>query len=154
MVFRLFPIAVLALLLAGCATTRQNDGLTQLQTRVGELEKQVGAKDEEIGGLRDEVKDLSYQLEKVNTKSQRQVTNTSTAPISLPKADGPIIRVSASAEKVQTALQNAGYYKGNIDGKVGTKTREAIAQFQRDKGLKPDGILGRATWAELQTFGE
>lgn len=148
---RLFPVLFLAGLLSGCASANHNELITQLQSRVSELESEADRKDEDITDLRNEVKDLSYQLERTGSKSSRSV---SSAPIALPPADGPIIRVSAAPEKVQTALQSAGYYKGNVDGKAGAKTREAIAQFQRDRGLKADGVVGKATWAELKTFLE
>ena len=48
-------------------------------------------------------------------------------------------------KQVQEALKNAGYYDGNIDGKFGPKTKAAIKQFQKDMGLKVDGIAGIKT---------
>lgn len=152
MFLRLLSFAVLGILVSGCAATSSNEMMTQLQTRVGELEREVGTKDGEINDLRTEVQDLGYQLERMNAKNPRPAVATSIPVLS--KEDGPIIRVSVAPEKVQSALQSAGYYKGNIDGKVGMKTREAIAEFQRDRGLKADGIVGRATWTELKTFLE
>ena len=38
---------------------------------------------------------------------------------------------------------------GEIDGKIGTKTRAAIKQFQAAMGLTADGIAGTKTWAAL-----
>jgi peptidoglycan hydrolase-like protein with peptidoglycan-binding domain len=66
--------------------------------------------------------------------------------------EGEVIRVAISAENVQIALKNAGYYKGNIDGKVGSGTKAAISRFQRDRGLKADGIVGKKTWMELEKY--
>lgn len=37
-----------------------------------------------------------------------------------------------------------------IDGSFGTKTEEAVIQFQITRGLKPDGIVGQRTWTELK----
>lgn len=54
-----------------------------------------------------------------------------------------------SAIEIQTALKNAGYYTGNIDGKVGSKTKAAIEEFQKANGLKADGKVGSKTWALL-----
>lgn len=62
------------------------------------------------------------------------------------------IRVPVPARTVQAALKEAGHYTGNIDGKVGPKTIQAITSFQRSQGLKADGIVGRATWQNLQAF--
>jgi peptidoglycan hydrolase-like protein with peptidoglycan-binding domain len=38
----------------------------------------------------------------------------------------------------------------NADGVFGTRTEEAIKQFQAQKGLKADGIVGPATRAALR----
>jgi len=54
-----------------------------------------------------------------------------------------------SVIEIQTALKNAGYYTGNIDGKIGSKTKAAIEEFQKANGLKADGKVGSKTWALL-----
>jgi len=54
-----------------------------------------------------------------------------------------------TAVEIQTALQNAGYYTGAIDGKAGPKTKKAIEEFQKANGLVADGKVGRKTWALL-----
>jgi N-acetylmuramoyl-L-alanine amidase len=46
---------------------------------------------------------------------------------------------------VQTKLKSWGYYKGNVDGVFGWKTRTAVIAFQKKNGLKGDGIVGVAT---------
>lgn len=38
-----------------------------------------------------------------------------------------------------------GFYTGNIDGKVGSKTKSAIKSYQKFAGLKQDGIYGTDT---------
>jgi peptidoglycan hydrolase-like protein with peptidoglycan-binding domain len=58
--------------------------------------------------------------------------------------------IAPTPKQVQTALQNAGYYKGEIDGKIGPKSREAIINFQKDAGLVADGKVGPNTWAKLK----
>jgi peptidoglycan hydrolase-like protein with peptidoglycan-binding domain len=55
-----------------------------------------------------------------------------------------------SAIEIQTALKNAGYYTGNIDGKMGPETKAAIEEFQKTNGLKADGKVGTKTWALLR----
>lgn len=57
-----------------------------------------------------------------------------------------------SSKQIQRALKNAGYYQGPIDGKIGPKTKEAIIKFQKAKGLKADGIVGKRTSAELNKY--
>ena len=50
------------------------------------------------------------------------------------------------------ALANAGYYDGKIDGKIGSVSTKAIKEFQKDNGLKVDGIVGGQTWAKLSEY--
>lgn len=54
--------------------------------------------------------------------------------------------------QIQTALKNAGFYKGEIDGKIGPQTKKAIKAFQKAKGLAPDGVVGPKTWEELEKY--
>ena len=54
--------------------------------------------------------------------------------------------------EIQRALKKAGYYTGAIDGKAGPKTKKAIEDFQKAKGLKADGKVGPKTWAELEKY--
>ncbi|NNE21953.1 MAG: peptidoglycan-binding protein [Rhizobiales bacterium] len=49
-----------------------------------------------------------------------------------------------SVERAQRQLQKLGYDPGPIDGKAGTKTTEAIRQFQADMRLPADGQLSPA----------
>ena len=51
---------------------------------------------------------------------------------------------------VQQILRDYGYYKSEIDGKCGPGTIRAIKNFQRDYGLVPDGVCGRATYAVME----
>ena len=51
--------------------------------------------------------------------------------------------------QIQQKLSALGYYSGNIDGIYGTKTKNAVIQFQKDCGLTPDGIAGTKTLTYL-----
>lgn len=51
--------------------------------------------------------------------------------------------------KVQTRLKQLGYDPGPLDGIRGTKTINAIRQFQRNHGLTVDGLVGSITFAAL-----
>ena len=53
-------------------------------------------------------------------------------------------------KELQTLLQQRGYPIGNIDGVLGTKTREAIADFQERAGLKRDGRAGQKVLQALK----
>ncbi len=60
-----------------------------------------------------------------------------------------IALTTAENKTVQTKLKRWGYYKGNIDGIYGSKTKEAVKYFQRKNGLTVDGIVGPKTAAAL-----
>ena len=55
----------------------------------------------------------------------------------------------AFVEDLQRALRRRSFHPGSIDGVYGPMTAGAIANYQRFKGLAPDGIVGPATAAEL-----
>ncbi|MFA6079592.1 MAG: peptidoglycan-binding protein [Candidatus Omnitrophota bacterium] len=60
--------------------------------------------------------------------------------------------VGDRSKDIQSALKNAGFYSGAIDGKIGPKTKKAIQEFQAAKGLTVDGKVGPKTWAELAKY--
>ena len=51
---------------------------------------------------------------------------------------------------VQSALQQQGYYRGEVDGTIGPLTRGAIADYQRDHGLYTTSTIDQPT---LQSLG-
>ena len=66
---------------------------------------------------------------------------------SLPTAE-PVIRNGSAGEavtKLQTRLQELGYYTDAIDGQFGQGTRNAVTAFQEFHGLVPDGVFGPAS---------
>ena len=143
--------------LAGCVTTRQSSDLSQLQVKVSQLEHQIAERDQEIDDLKAEVSDLTGQMDgggdHETESGESDYKRKSSAATSPSMADDDrIIRVAASAHDVQKALKKAGYYTGTIDGKVGSATRKAIADFQKDHNLKSDGIIGKQTWTELKSY--
>jgi len=52
-------------------------------------------------------------------------------------------------KEIQTALKNAGFYAGAVDGKIGPQTKKAITDFQAANNLKVDGKVGPQTWGAL-----
>jgi hypothetical protein len=43
--------------------------------------------------------------------------------------------------QVQSRLARAGYYHGPIDGAMGPRTHYAIRAYERDHGLRADGVI-------------
>ncbi len=98
--------------------------------------------------------------ETLATPEPAQTVATETIPPSAAPqvADKPAQQQAVAQDKasrnkeIQTALKNAGFYAGAVDGKLGPKTRKAIEAFQKSKSLKADGKVGPKTWAELQSY--
>jgi len=136
---RILLSVVIILALAGCATTKKTavgSEVEELRTKVSDLEKQLQEKDEEV-------RDLEERLSKIKTPESEEIVNAQEVDIS-----------KVTPKRIQTALKNAGFYSGAIDGKIGRKTKEAIKEFQKANSLKPDGIVGKQTWARLQKYLE
>jgi peptidoglycan hydrolase-like protein with peptidoglycan-binding domain/surface antigen len=73
--------------------------------------------------------------------------STSTTPA--PKAPTTARPADPEVRAAQEALAGLGYYQGPIDGIAGPKTRAAVADYQTDRGLSPDGKVSRELLAQL-----
>ncbi len=121
---------IAALLVSGCATARS----TGLEPRVTALENKVQMLEADIRATG------PTPMESLD------------APVSAGRGSAPMSAAEMTKEDVQTALKNAGYYNGDVDGKIGPKTRAAIKAFQEDMGLKVDGIAGKQTKEKLHKY--
>jgi peptidoglycan hydrolase-like protein with peptidoglycan-binding domain len=130
--------AILILGLVGCATGKKGEATSsqaqELQAKISDLEKQLQYKDEEI-------RDLEEKLSKGKVSETGEIVNASEVDIS-----------KVTPKNIQSALKNAGFYGGTIDGKIGRKTKEAIKEFQKANELKSDGVVGKQTWSKLQKY--
>lgn len=123
---------IVLLLVSGCATTRS----TGLEPRVVALENKVQMLEADM---------------RATTPSPMESLDASSSGISRSGAS-MMSPAEMTKEDIQTALKNAGYYNGEIDGKVGPKTRAAIKAFQEDMGLKVDGVAGKQTKEKLHKY--
>ena len=57
-----------------------------------------------------------------------------------------------TAVDIQTALKNAGFYTGAIDGKIGPVSKKSIIEFQKANNLVSDGKVGPKTWGVLEKY--
>jgi peptidoglycan hydrolase-like protein with peptidoglycan-binding domain len=129
--------AAFVLSLSGCATMRKNNDLEiqGLRNKVSALETQVKEKDDEINNLKETPVKSS---EDINTNTDKTVE----------------AKQLIDLKQVQTALKNAGYYQGTVDGKKGKKTRKAVREFQKANNLPVDGKVGKNTWMILKEYLE
>lgn len=56
----------------------------------------------------------------------------------------------AGRMEVQTILKRLGYYDGEVDGAIGSGSREAIEKWQRANGIDPDGFPSQKLLANLR----
>ena len=123
--------------LAGCATMSDMKDVEienqALRSKVNHLQKTIKQKDSEIDELKDVLQKQQQAVEKVTVQKELDPDK-------------------ATAEQIQRALKNAGFYKGFIDGKIGEQTKSALIEFQKAHNIKVDGIIGKETWAELYNY--
>src|SRR5690606_18024526 len=61
--------------------------------------------------------------------------------------------VGEDVRALQERLLEMGYDTGRADGIYGPRTARAVAQFQREMGLSPDGTCGPQTFQALRRLG-
>lgn len=142
----LFASMVLGVLMvtSGCATNKRHSrDVTNLQNQIASLQGDVARLDQSL-------KDTESALGSAQGRSAG--SGSALAQFT----QGSVYRTPSGFElpaaSIQQALKNAGYYQGAVDGKVGSKTKQALKSFQRDNGLDADGVCGKQTWARLQQF--
>lgn len=100
-----------------------------------------------VNGIADgNMQALLFEGQPLNARGVK--TNTKT----LPNIEGVTIRPGDQGDAVmavQQILTNLKLYSGNLDGKYGQKTQEAVRAFQRANKLKVDGIIGAKTYSAL-----
>jgi len=129
----------LAISMAGCVTNSKYGKETNLMRSQLEL---IQSDLDSLRSSQQRVEDSIDSSQVQAPASSSSLTYSTPSGFTLPSAD------------IQTALKNAGYYTGPLDGKVGRLTKTSIKRFQEDNGLVPDGVCGRNTWAKLGNFLE
>ncbi len=150
--YRVIGLGVVMGLASGCAGGRGRQDMARLQSQMGLLDERV-TQLERSGAHEPSMSTASFNEPAMSTTAISTVAVTpskhkshkSTA-MSQPAAEKP------STRAIQAALKNAGFYQGEVDSKMGVVTRDAIKEFQRVNGLKDDGVVGKQTWAKLNTY--
>lgn len=89
---------------------------------------------------------------KAETKEAVIDIQTPSSSATEPHALKSLEKSKLTVKQIQAALKVAGFYKGKIDGKVGTQTKKAIKAFQKAHGLKTDGVVGQKTERALREY--
>nr|VFK65957.1 MAG: Peptidoglycan-binding (PGRP) domain of peptidoglycan hydrolases-containing protein [Candidatus Kentron sp. UNK]VFK70599.1 MAG: Peptidoglycan-binding (PGRP) domain of peptidoglycan hydrolases-containing protein [Candidatus Kentron sp. UNK] len=71
-------------------------------------------------------------------------------PASTPASEEGSVESDAEVLKAQNILKRLKYDPGSADGKLGAKTKAALAEFQRNQGLPPTGSLDPRTRSALR----
>jgi len=140
----LLLLGIFAFSLSGCATARKQKDMEMqgLRNQISVLETQLQSKDEEINSLKESLS---------RTQEAQQSQEMMVKKASKKKVIGEI-KSRPNVKQIQSALQNAGYNPGDIDGRMGRQTRDAIKAFQRANGLVADGKVGKRTWSLLRDY--
>ena len=64
-------------------------------------------------------------------------------------ADPTLSALRNAVIRLQVELKAAGYAPGSADGQFGTKTKNALQEYQKDHDLKKTGVADAATWASI-----
>ena len=157
------------LFLAGCATVSRkelDEEIQDLRRQMSSLSNQAQQKDEQIASLErslgDKSKEESLQAqlkekERLAASLQEALDKEAKERAQLAERLDALTGKSkptpnSSIKQIQIALQNAGYDPGVIDGLMGSRSRKAIRDFQKDNGLDITGKIDKATWEKLKIY--
>ena len=82
----------------------------------------------------------------------RFVDQATWAKLSVFKENKLVVDQQLNVRFIQALLKEAGLDPGDIDGKMGTKTKTAVLAFQKTYNLKVDGKIGYKTLTTLAAF--
>ena len=136
-------VAGIVVLATGCVSNKRHN-------------REVGALQAQVNTLAADVSRLDAQNESKSHGIMDVFTPKKSTPAPSEESSAATIYRTPSgfelpAADIQRALKSAGYFNGEVDGKIGPKTRDAIRAFQRDNSMKPDGVCGKKTWELLKT---
>ena len=117
----------------------------------------TAALEAQMGVITDEIVRLDQSIQEIRASMQAQGGGVAAVSKATSATSGAgVYRTPSGFElpsiNIQKALQNAGYYQGKVDGKVGPSTRDAVKAFQRDHSLEADGVVGRRTWDKMKVY--
>jgi murein L,D-transpeptidase YcbB/YkuD len=153
MEIRKFGVAVLAVVvaaaIAGCSSVpkKYKEEIAGIKTKVDTLESRVDTVESKQAYVEKAATEQSQTLEELKAQQAQKSVSKSNISI-LDRTGSP----KGKTRDIQTALRNAGFYDGKIDGVKGEQTRKAIKAFQNANGLRDDGVVGPKTWDILSRY--
>lgn len=90
-----------------------------------------------------------FDLQTLSQLRQQALSRPKAVPVK--KIDRlPARKSPYQIKEIQSLLKKEGFYKGEIDGKVGQGTVRAIKQFQKSRNLQESGVVNVKTTHELR----
>jgi len=135
-------------LVSGCSTVPKKfkEEVSGIKTKVDTLESRVESVESKQAESERMVSQQSQTIEEIKAAKESAVkTNITTRA-------GKAAPAREHVKDIQLCLKNAGFYKGSIDGVKGKGTKKAIKEFQKANGLKADGKVGSKTWEALSKY--
>jgi len=142
-------IIFLGLNISGCSSAQKklSEEVKGIKTRVDTLETRVEGVEAKQVETERVTMEQAQKVEEINVQTTRASGKTN---VGIKHKNSP--QSKERTREIQTSLKNAGFYKGEIDGVKGRKTRSAIRKFQRANGLNADGVVGKKTWEALSKY--
>jgi len=142
-------VAVLLALfvISGCETVPKKfkAEVSDMKEKVNTLETRVDTVESKTADVERATAEHTQAIEEIKSTKPAEVQTNFTTRSSSAKGN-------TRTKDIQTALKNAGFYNGMIDGIKGTGTKKAIKEFQRANGLQADGVIGPKTWDLLSKY--
>jgi outer membrane murein-binding lipoprotein Lpp len=136
---------------SGCSSAQKklSEDVKGIRTKVDTLETRV----EGVETKQSEVERLAMeQAQRVEELKAERAARSSSGRTNVGIKEKRSHKDKGRIKEVQACLKNAGFYKGEVDGVKGRKTRSAIKKFQEANGLTADGVVGKRTWEALSKY--
>lgn len=144
-------IILSAFTMSGCSSAqkRLSEDVKGMKTKVNTLETRV----EGVETKQSEVERLAMeQAQRAEEMKAERAARASSGKTNVRIRGKRSRKDKERTREIQTCLKNAGFYKGEVDGIKGRKTRSAIRKFQSANGLAADGVVGKRTWEALSRY--
>lgn len=145
MLKRDLSILFILFLLSGCATT-VNEQAPLLKAKVANLSQVLEEERKDKQDLLKTINEQEQEMQALTQASEQEKGQARTLAKSKTKTYYQFVI------RIQTALRNAGFRPGLIDGKIGKQTLSALKRFQEANDLTPDGRVDKQTWALLREY--
>lgn len=137
--------------ISGCSSAQKklSEDVKSVKTKVDTLETRV----EGVETKQSEVERLAMeQAQSVEEMKAEKAAKSASGKTNIHIKDKRGYGSKGRTSDIQTCLKNAGFYKGEIDGVKGKKTKAAVKKFQEANGLTADGVVGKKTWEALSKY--